>query len=329
MAKKIPRPSEASLPSEVPSTPIRILVSWSPSSAGTEAIDFAAWLARTTAVKIRVVSTISQPFTVTSLSKLTGSYKMWFKKERGKCEEAVRAALDHAGVDKSQLDKNVSVLVAGPDRPQLLEEMAQDFKADVILLGANQSAPKGRFFSGSTADALLHYSPLPLGLSPRGIKLSKHGVTRINFAFTDRGVDDDPALLRAACVANHAGLPLRILAFSAKGLIDVPLEYSDTFPVDAPNWREHSLSLLDRAHDIVSERFPELDVTTAIGSGNGWAGAVDSLKWKKGDLLCLGSSPMGPIARVFIGSTATELLPHVRVPVLVSPTSTPETAAAD
>ena len=59
------------------------------------------------------------------------------------------------------------------------------------------------------------------------------------------------------------------------------------------------------------------------------AGAVDSLKWKKGDLLCLGSSPMGPIARVFIGSTATELLPHVRVPVLVSPTSTPDTAAAD
>ena len=83
MAKKIPRPSEASLPSGVPSTPIRILVSWSPSSAGTEAIDFAAWLARTTAVKIRVVSTISQPFTVTSLSKLTGSYKKWFTMERG------------------------------------------------------------------------------------------------------------------------------------------------------------------------------------------------------------------------------------------------------
>lgn len=320
MAKKSSRPSKGLVTSEDPLPPVRILVSWSPKSAGTEAIDFAAWIARTTPAHIRVVSTISQPLTVTSLSKLSGSYKKWFKKERATCEDAVRDALSTAGVHKSQWDTNVSVLVAGPSRPQLLEEMAQDFGAHVILLGANQSAPKGRFFSGSTADALLHYSPLPVGLSPRGIKLSKHGVTRINFAFTDRGCDDDPALLRAACMAHRAGLPLRILAFSPEGLIDVPLDYSPTFPSDAPNWREHSLSLLDRAHDFIADAFPDLEVTTAIGSGNGWSGAVDSLKWKKGDLLCLGSAPMGPIARVFIGSTATELLPHVGVPVLVCPT---------
>ena len=35
--------------------------------------------------------------------------------------------------------------------------------------------------------------------------------------------------------------------------------------------------------------------------------------------MVMGSNPMGPIARVFIGSTATELLPHMRVPVLVYP----------
>lgn len=109
------------------------------------------------------------------------------------------------------------------------------------------------------------------------------------------------------CAARRHSL--RILAFSAKGLVDVPLEYSPTFPPDAPNWREHSLSLLDRAHDLIAETYPEVSVTTAIGSGHGWSGAVDSLKWKKGDLLCLGSAPMGPIERVFIGSTATELLP--------------------
>ncbi|MCG7277226.1 MULTISPECIES: universal stress protein [Corynebacterium] len=326
MAKKSSRPAEGQTTSEDPLDPIRILVSWSPSSAGTEAIDFAAWIARSTPVQIRVVSTISQPLTVTSLSKLNGSYKKWFKKERAVCEEAVRDVLVAAGVHKSQLDKNISVLVAGPSRPQLLEEMAQDFGAHVILLGANQSAPKGRFFSGSTADALLHYSPLPLGLSPRSVKLSKHGVTRINFAFTDRGCHEDSALLHAACMAQRGGLPLRVLAFSPEGLLDVPLDYSPTFPTDAPNWHEHSLSLLDRAHDLVAKHYPDLEVTTAIGNGNGWAGAVDSLKWKKGDLLCLGSAPMGPIARVFIGSTATELLPHVRVPVLVCPTD-PETAA--
>ncbi len=321
MAKKSSHPAEGQSSSEDRIPPLRVLVSWSPSSTGTEAIEFAAWLARSTPVQIRVVSTISQPLTVTSLSKLSGSYKQWFKKERATCERTVKQALDGAGVDKDQLDKNVSVLLAGPSRPQLLEQAATDFNAHVILLGANQSAPKGRFFSGSTADALLHYSPLPVGLTPRGIKLSKHGVTRINFAFTELGRADDPALRHAACIAQRGGIPLRILAFSAKGLVDVPLEYSPTFPSDAPNWREHSLSLLDRAHDFIAEAFPEISVTTDIGSGHGWSGAVDSLKWKKGDLLCLGSSPMGPIERVFIGSTATELLPHVGVPVLVCPST--------
>lgn len=321
MAKNSSHPAEGPCSPDEHIPPLRVLVSWSPSSTGTEAIEFAAWLARSTPVQIRVVSTISQPLTVTSLSKLSGSYKKWFKKERATCERAVKKTLNEAGVDKDQLDKNVSVLLAGPSRPQLLEQAAEDFTASVILLGANQSAPKGRFFSGSTADALLHYAPLPVGLIPRGIKLSKHGVTRINFAFTDLGRADDPALLHAACMARRGGIPLRILAFSAKGLVDVPLEYSPTFPSDAPNWREHSLSLLDRAHDFIAERFPELSVTTAIGSGHGWSGAVDSLKWKKGDLLCLGSSPMGPIERVFIGSTATELLPHLGVPVLVCPST--------
>ena len=53
--------------------------------------------------------------------------------------------------------------------------------------------------------------------------------------------------------------------------------------------------------------------------GAGWGGAVDSLKWKKGDLMLMSSTPQGPIARVFLGSTATELLPHIRVPILVHP----------
>ena len=311
--------------------PVRILISWSPSSTGTEAIDFAAWLARSTNVRIRVVSTLSVPLATTALKKHGNKFKKWFTKEQAKCKERVLEALEAAGISDSQLDEEPSVLLAGPSRPQLLTEMAEEFGADAILLGANQSAPKGRFFAGSTADALLHFSPIPLGLSPRDIKLSKHGVTRINFAFTERGDSEDPALLCAARLANTWNVPLRIVAFSADGLFDA--QVSDNVDVAsklAKGWHEHSLSMLDRAHDVVAERFPELPITTAIGTGHGWSGAVDSLKWKKGDLMCLGSSPMGPFERVFIGSTATELLPHVRVPVLVRPSdSAPSVETAD
>ncbi|MDO5033159.1 universal stress protein [Corynebacterium sp.] len=323
MSKKPTRSQAATLAKKDPKDPVRILISWSPNTPGNEVIEYAAWLARSTPVRIRVVSTLSQPLTVTSMNKLSGSYKKHFRKQSEKFASAAKKALLNAGLSKSQLDENFAILAAGPSRPLLLTELAEDFRADVILLGAAQSAPKGRIFAGSTADTLLHNSPLPIGIIPRGIKLSKHGVTRINFAYTDRGNPEEPALLYAAQLAHTWGVPLRVLAFSAEGLVDVPVDTPDFSSSIALTWREHSLAMLDRAHDMVGEHFPELEVATEIGTGEGWSGAVDSLKWKKGDLLCLGSSPLGPIERVFIGSTATKLLPHMRVPVLVRPAEGP------
>src|SRR5699024_12376691 len=93
-------------------------------------------------------------------------------------------------------NKSYSVLMDGPSKPQLLTQVADDFNADLFLLWPNQGAAKGRFVAGSTADGLLHYSPVPGGLTPRAVKLSKHGVTRLNFAMTEeQGSNDLPALL--------------------------------------------------------------------------------------------------------------------------------------
>ena len=300
--------------------PLRILISWSPSSSGTEALDCAAWLSRTAATQVRVISTVFQPWTTTSLTKLGGKYKKWFKAQKEACAAATHAALDEAGVPRSCWDDKPSLLVDGPSRPQLLTEMAKKFEADLIILGPNQAAPKGRFFAGSTADTLLHYSPQPLGLVPRKVKLSKHGVTRFNFAITERSSREDHEMLAAAELANRWNLPLRLLAFSAKGLLNTPSKDKHDMALKlTAEWLEDSLAMLDRARDSIQEKFPELDVTSEIGSGAGWGGAVDSLKWKKGDLMLISSTPQGPIARVFLGSTATELLPHIRVPILVHP----------
>ncbi|MDD7582138.1 universal stress protein [Corynebacterium sp. 32222D000AT] len=313
-------PDDLAEVAELPQT-MRILVSWTPSYSGTEAIDFAAWLSRTMPVKVRVLSTLLQPWAATPLFKLGKKYKKYFRKEAEACRAEVEKALSAAGLDESCWDDEVSLLSNGSSKPQLITEAANDFAADMIFLGPNQAAPKGRFMAGSTADTLLHYSPVPVGLAPKQVKLSKHGVTRVNFAFTEEdGQKDDPALGRAAEMAHTWGVPLRIVAFSPSGIIHAPFDnHRDVADELTNQWREQSLALLDVARDWVMERYPELDVRTDIGIGSGWRGAVDALKWKKGDFMVMGSNPMGPIARVFIGSTATELLPHMRVPVLVYP----------
>ncbi len=299
----------------------RILISWTPASGGTEPIQYAAWLARTTDIEVRVLSAFVQPWHEVSLQKLGGKYNEWFEQEAKACKQAVKNTLQAAGIPREYWNKNYSVLMDGPSKPHLLTQAAEDFDADLVLLGSNQGAAKGRFLAGSTADSLLHYSPTPVGLSPRAAKLSKHGVTRLNFALTEeQGLDDVPALFDAASLASRWNVPLRIVVFSSNGLVTAPMNDNLDVALELTSqWREHSLGLLDVAREQVVAQFPELEITSEIGSGQGWRAAVDSMKWKKGDLMCLGSAPMGPIERVFIGSRATELLPHLSVPIIVWP----------
>ena len=229
--------------------------------------------------------------------------------------QQVAAAVARAGIDPASLAADYSVLRDGASKPQLIVEAATDFGAGLIVLGPHQAAPKDRFMAGSTADALLDTAPAPLALSPRGVQLAKRGVSRINFAYTAPDASEhDLALHHASGLACRWNLPLRILSFSPEGL-------ASTEPLPASlrrTWQEHSLSLLDRARETAASLgVPE--VSSELGAGAGWQGAVDSLKWKKGDLLVLGAAPVGPLTRVFLGSIATELLPHLRVPVVTYP----------
>ncbi len=60
-------------------------------------------------------------------------------------------------------------------------------------------------------------------------------------------------------------------------------------------------------------------VETVIGRGETWAEAVDEIGWEHGDVLVVGSSGIGPVAQVFLGSRATKILRHSPVPVVVVP----------
>jgi nucleotide-binding universal stress UspA family protein len=82
------------------------------------------------------------------------------------------------------------------------------------------------------------------------------------------------------------------------------------------SWREqasHAQSRL-RIDEVIDE-----DTETVIATGAGWGESMSSVEWQPNELLVLGSSTLGPIARVFLGSRATKLIRHSPVPVLVVP----------
>ena len=63
----------------------------------------------------------------------------------------------------------------------------------------------------------------------------------------------------------------------------------------------------------------DVAVEAGIAEGRDWEDALDSLPWGEGEVLVVGSSRLGPVARVFLGSNSIKIVRSSPVPVLVIP----------
>jgi nucleotide-binding universal stress UspA family protein len=61
------------------------------------------------------------------------------------------------------------------------------------------------------------------------------------------------------------------------------------------------------------------ELEAVIGHGETWDEALEDVEWDDGDVLVVGSSSIGPIARVFLGSRASKIVRHSPVPVVLVP----------
>lgn len=298
--------------------PLRLLLTWRPESAGDEAAQVAAWIARTETIALRTATVISRSWTAQPELEFD-SYSEWIEEESEAVSSAAQKALALAKLPEQMLDADEpSTVTVDHSETKALIDAAAEFNADMMILGSHPAAPHSRFRIGSTADALLHYAPLPLLLAPRTPKLSKRGVTRVNCSYIDTDQSHE-ALRRAADLAHRWNVPLRLVAFSPRGATMYPTETEFIDNSDMMvEWREQALALLDRGRDRALNRHSDLTVQMEVGSGYGWSGAINALKWKKGDLLVMGSSTLGGFHRVFIGPSTNQILRHSPVPVLLS-----------
>lgn len=304
--------------------PLRIVVGWDAQS--TEAIEFAAWLGRSLPVKVQVVSAISAIDGAWKKPLAGKKYKRWFRDRSQEFELRARRVMK-AHLPRSQWAKTAAQLTERTDITDCLCETVQGASADLILLGSRAKTSKSRFRPSSVADELMHSSPVPLGLAPKGVNLSRKGITRVTYALIEpskaaeiEDVDVFSGLPYAATMACVLGVPLRIVAFS-------PKPHSINLSGAAAEWNEAVLGQLDRARDqafaVATELDPTFadtfDVHTTVASGKGWKRATDSVKWKKGDVMCLGSQPSGQIMQVFVGSRESEFIRYAPVPVIIYP----------
>jgi nucleotide-binding universal stress UspA family protein len=192
-----------------------------------------------------------------------------------------------------------------------------ELEAEVLVLGSAADGKLGQVVVGSTADRLLHSSPVPLAISPRGYRGSKAGgLTRITAAYP--GTREALHVVeRVAALAVRLGVPMRVVTFAVRGRTmyppEVGLRAEDSILEASASQAREALAQL-KADGIVGK-----NVELQVATGNGWDEALDTAEWLDGELLAIGTSPAGGIARVFLGSRASKILRHSPVPVLVLP----------
>ncbi|RJK96440.1 universal stress protein [Vallicoccus soli] len=200
-----------------------------------------------------------------------------------------------------------------------LLEVAEGESTALVVLGSSAAGPLGRVALGSVADRLLHSSPVPVALATRGYR-GEERVRRVTAAYGATAGGDD-LVVAAAGVAARVGAPLRVASFAVHGPTIVTAGAGFRAEDDVVGtW----VGEVRRAQQDVLARVAGLPVVppsvdTVVGQGADWGAALGDVPWDGGDVLVVGSSAVGPVARVFLGSRASKVVRHSPVPVVVVP----------
>jgi nucleotide-binding universal stress UspA family protein len=204
-----------------------------------------------------------------------------------------------------------------------LVDLCAEHAAIGLVVGSSDSAAFGRIAVGGLAERLLHTSSVPVALAPRGYR-TKPGsrVTRVTVAYDGSDTADD--LVRAnATVAARTQASIRLLVLD----IDSPPTHSMAVRSEgdaavALEWETAMNSQVAAAVDRLRQTptMPE-QIESVVGVGATWRKALDNVDWADGDVLVTGSSSIGPVARVFLGSRSAKIIRSSPVPVIVVPRS--------
>jgi len=292
---------------------VTMLVGIHPDGHGKAVLDLAAMLARSAGDELVVCAVIPSAWPP-SPARVDAEY-------REQLAETAHRALDQA---RARLPDDIpATFQVGHARsaPAGLLELAEEHEASLIVVGSSSGGAFGHVSLGSVTDRLAHSSPIPVVIAPRGFRSrSDARVVRVTAAFAGTHTADD-LVVAAAGVAARVGASLRLASFAVRPrppyTSGVGREAAGSIVAE---WQQEIASAARDALDAVA-RLPvaPADRTFAIGHGESWAEALEDVEWGEGDVLVVGSSSVGPLARVFLGSRSSKIVRHSPVPVALVP----------
>ena len=277
---------------------------------GRDALSLGRMLARTSDVTLTVCVVIPQTWDHPSLARVDAEYAAFLNLY---AEEAIAEAREFLGntVRAEYTSTSASSATEG------LITTATEAGAVLIALGSARHGPLGRFTLGGITGEMLHVSPVPVALAPRGYRPSSDArLRRITCAFSG-STQSRSAFDAAVQLSRQHAVPLRLITFVVHDRQMYPSQVGyDAERLVAEQWRAQALEAQEKALATLPD---DVAVEAGVVSGRDWEDALDALPWEEGEVLVVGSSRLGPVARVFLGSSSTKIVRSSPVPVVVIP----------
>lgn len=269
-------------------------------------------VARTLRTSLTVATVVPRPWLTPSLAKVDAEYEDWTANlADNSAKEAQRYLFPLSeGVEVKFLQHPHRSVSGG------LIEVIEEVRGEILVLGSLPSGGRTQMVVGTTADWLLHSSPVPVAISAPGYHSQTGGLTRLSCAYsaTPQSLD---VVQRCVEYAERFEVPLRVVTFAVRGRTMYPPEVGlgaeDTI-LDA--WAVQAREILEslKVDGTVSD-----DVALQVVTGHSWVEVLGKTDWINGEMLALGTTPRGDFQRVFLGARSGKIIRHSPVPVFVLP----------
>jgi nucleotide-binding universal stress UspA family protein len=300
-----------------------LLVAFAPDGRGKAVLHLAGMLARSAEDQLVVCAVVPAPW-YPSPARVDAEYQAYLRQAANDALEKARARLP-SDIPARFLVHDARSTAAG------LLDVAQQEDASLIVLGSATAGGPGYVSLGGTSSRLLYSSPIPVAVAPRGFRCAADArVTRATAAFggSDSG---ENLVIAAAGVAARVGAALRLASFAVRPR--APYTVAVGTEADEDMFSDWSAEMQAAGHAALAKvaDLPAVpaELDCAIGRGESWEEALEDLEWEDGDVLVVGSSTIGPVARVFLGSRGAKIVRDSPVPVVVVPRGAAEELAAE
>ena len=267
-------------------------------------------LARTGDVTLTVCMVLPERWGYPSLARVDAEYAEFLKQYAERTISEARETI--GGSVQAEF-----VTRPAPSATDGLIATATEIDASLVVLGSARHGPLGRFTVGSVTNEMLHSAPVPVVLTPRGHRpTSDARLRRVTCAFAG-STRSRTAFDAAVQLARRHHVPLRLTTLVVRDRQMYPSEVGyDAERLVEEQWRSEAAGAQQKALSRIPD---DVAVENGVVGGRDWEDALDSLGWEEGEVLVVGSSRLGRVARLFLGSNSTKIVRSSPVPGLVIP----------